>query len=105
MSKNPPDTSNQIAALSEPDPWVLDPQVCREFSISAMTLWRWDHDEELVGMGLPPPVTIRKRKFRSRRGLEGFKKRIFEKAIRERGKPRRRPSEEQTVEPGPRPKK
>jgi hypothetical protein len=62
-----------------------------------MTLWRWDHDQELVALGLPPPVTIRKRKFRSRNRLEDFKKRMFEKAIRERGKPRQRPGE-QTVE-------
>jgi hypothetical protein len=62
----------------EPDQLVPDPVVCREFHISAMTLWRWDRDAELA---FPPPVVIRKRKFRVRRALEAFKARL--RAIRE----------------------
>jgi hypothetical protein len=69
----------------EPDALIPDKIVCGEFNISAMTLWRWDHDPELVALGLPLPITIRRRKFRSRRGLEAFKKEMLKKALRERG--------------------
>jgi hypothetical protein len=68
----------------EPDELVPDPIVCREFNISAMTLWRWDHDPELAALGLPPPVVIRKRKFRVRRQLEAFKQRMLRRAIEQR---------------------
>jgi predicted DNA-binding transcriptional regulator AlpA len=60
------------------DELVPDPEVCREFSITSMTLYRWDHDPEL---GFPPPVRIRKRKFRSRRALEAFKARMLAEAV------------------------
>jgi predicted DNA-binding transcriptional regulator AlpA len=57
---------------------VPDPQVCREFGISAMTLWRWDHDHTL---SFPPPIRIRNRKFRSRRQLEETKARMLRDAM------------------------
>ena len=63
------------------DEWVPDPQVCREFNISSMTLWRWDMDPQL---GFPPPVRIRQRKFRSRSALEAFKRRLLANAIKKR---------------------
>ena len=63
---------------AEPDELVPDPIVCREFGISSMTLWRWDHDVELK---FPPPIVIRKRKFRIRRQLEAFKQRLLRRAI------------------------
>ena len=36
-----------------PDELVPDPQVAREFNVTLMTLWRWDHDPQAgrVGMG------------------------------------------------------
>jgi hypothetical protein len=68
----------------EADELVPDPIVCGEFNISAMTLWRWDHDPELAALGLPPPVIIRKRKFRVRRQLESFKQRMLRRAIEQR---------------------
>jgi hypothetical protein len=58
---------------------VPDPQVCREFQITSMTLWRWDHDPELK---FPPPVRIRKRKFRHRGALEDFKRQLLRNARR-----------------------
>jgi hypothetical protein len=58
---------------------VPDPQVCREFQITSMTLWRWDHDPELE---FPPPVRIRKRKFRYRGALEDFKRQLPRNARR-----------------------
>jgi hypothetical protein len=39
-----------------PDELVSDPQVAREFNVSPMTLWRWDHDPELAELGWEPPV-------------------------------------------------
>lgn len=70
-----------------PDELVPDPIVCREFNISAMTLWRWDHDAELAALGLPLPVIIRRRKFRVRRQLEEFKRTMMRQAIAERSRP------------------
>lgn len=64
-----------------PDELVPDSIVCREFGISSMTLWRWDHDVELK---FPPPIIIRKRKFRVRRHLEAFKRRMLHRAIEQR---------------------
>jgi hypothetical protein len=60
---------------------VPDPVVCREFGITAMTLWRWTHDSEL---NFPPAIPIRNRNFRSRKQLEAFKARMLNKAIRQR---------------------
>ena len=57
----------------EHDELVPDPQVQREFGLTAMTFWRWDHDKALIEAGWPPPIRIRNRKFRSRRALEAFK--------------------------------
>jgi hypothetical protein len=57
---------------------VPDPRVCREFGITAMTLWRWDEDPTL---DFPPPIKIRKRKFRSRHALDKFKRRMLQSAI------------------------
>jgi predicted DNA-binding transcriptional regulator AlpA len=54
------------------------PQVCREFGITSMTLWRWDRDPEL---DFPPPVKIRKKNYRSRQQLEQFKQRMVNSAI------------------------
>jgi hypothetical protein len=78
------DDSDDSNGESEPDELVPDRVVCGEFNISAMTLWRWDHDPELAALGLPPPVVIRKRKFRVRRQLEAFKQRMLRRAIEQR---------------------
>ena len=88
-SNRRPQRTKSVAASGEsgedePDELVPDPIVCREFNISAMTLWRWDHDPELAALGLPPPVIIRKRKFRVRRQLESFKQRMLRRAIEQR---------------------
>jgi hypothetical protein len=63
---------------SEPDEFVPDPQVAREFNITLMTLWRWTNDPDL---GFPAQVVIRKRNFRSRRQLETFKALLLRRAI------------------------
>ena len=34
-----------------PDELVPDPRVAREFNVTLMTLWRWDHDPKLAELG------------------------------------------------------
>ncbi len=34
-------------------------KLCERYDISAMTLWRWEHDEK---MGLPAPMLVGRRK-------------------------------------------
>ncbi len=63
---------------AEKDTLVPDTLVLKEFGISSMSLWRWDHDPDL---GFPPPIRIRRRKFRSRLALEEFKTRMIRSAI------------------------
>ncbi len=66
---------------NEPDALVPDPQVCREFGVTAMTLWRWDRDPTL---DFPTAISIRNWNFRSRKLLESFKARMLQRAIRTR---------------------
>lgn len=65
------------------DELVPDPQVQKEFGISAMTLWRWDHDSALH---FPPAIKIKTRKYRFRLALDAFKAELLRKAIAERNK-------------------
>ena len=51
-----------------------------------MSLWRWDEDPELARMGWPPAVYIRRRKFRSRRGLRSSRGGML-RAVVARNKP------------------
>jgi hypothetical protein len=74
-----------INAGDQVDELVPDPQAARELNISLMTVWRWDRDPELAALGWPPPVYIRKRKYRGRRLLEKFKGAALRRAIRARG--------------------
>src|SRR5207248_2589815 len=71
-------TDSDAAVVGE---LVPDPEVYREFHISAMTAWRWDRDPELIALGWPPPVYIRRRKHRERPKLEEFKQRLVQQAI------------------------
>ena len=41
------------------DTLVPDPQVQKEFGVTAMSIWRWDRDPELIKLGWPPPIRIR----------------------------------------------
>ena len=60
------------------DTLVPDPLVCREFSISKMSLWKWTRDQKL---GFPPVIKIRRHNYRSRRALDAFKARLMREAI------------------------
>jgi predicted DNA-binding transcriptional regulator AlpA len=48
---------------------IPDAQVRERYGVTAMTLYRWDHDPEL---GFPKPIYIRNRKYRDERELEEF---------------------------------
>src|ERR1700722_13691094 len=63
------------------DTLVPDPQVQKEFDVTAMSVWRWDRDPELIELGWPPPIRIRSRKFRSRIALENFKRVMARRAL------------------------
>ncbi|MET4180697.1 hypothetical protein ABIB94_002797 [Bradyrhizobium sp. JR7.2] len=66
----------------QPDQWVPDPIVAKEFHTTLMGLYRWTHDEKL---GFPQPIKIRNRNFRSRRAIEEFKANLVRAAITKRG--------------------
>src|ERR1700723_1890027 len=68
------------------DTLVPDPQVQKEFGVTAMSIWRWDRDPELIKLGWPPPIRIRSRKFRSRIALENFKRVMARRAIDQRAR-------------------
>ena len=69
------------------DTLVPDPQVQKEFGVTAMSIWRWGRDPESIKLGWPPPIRIRSRKFRSRIALENFKRVITRIAIEQRARP------------------
>jgi Rap1a immunity proteins len=73
------------------DSLVPEAQVRAELGgISAMTIWRWDRDPALIEIGLPPPMVVRRRVFRSRQQLEQFKRALMLRAIEDRRYQRRR---------------
>jgi len=49
--------------------FLPDRKVCERYSVSPMTLWRWDHDATL---NFPRPIRIRGRKYRDLRELDTF---------------------------------
>jgi hypothetical protein len=91
-----PPTSGK--APDDIDELVPDPQVQREFGVSAMTLNRWDHDPRL---NFPPKIKIRERNFRSRRLLEAFKHELIVQAVHERSRARQPATPNPTVTPRP----
>jgi hypothetical protein len=70
-------------ADGKPDTLVPDPQVAREFSVSLMSLWRWDRDPH---MGFPTRIVIGRRNYRSRRKVEQFKRRLGQEALARRAR-------------------
>ena len=61
--------------------WLTGPQVQRRFSISAMGLYRWQHDERL---DFPEPTRIRERLFWRLSDIEAFEKRMIAIGLRKR---------------------
>jgi predicted DNA-binding transcriptional regulator AlpA len=54
-----------------------DPIVCRRYGVSAMTIWRWEHDPQL---DFPKAIRIRRRKYRDESELDAFDARQAEAA-------------------------
>jgi hypothetical protein len=79
-----------------PDSLVPDVTVQEEFGVGPMGIHRWDADPEMAAIGWPPPVYIRKRKYRSRRKLEAFKAALVRRSIRDRK--RNKPDEDEAAE-------
>lgn len=73
----------QLLAEDDFDSFVPEREVLAEFSISEMTMHRWDKDGSL---NFPPVIWIRNRKYRSRKQLQAFKQRMMEEGIANRGK-------------------
>jgi hypothetical protein len=67
--------------MTEVDHLVPDPQVRKEFNVSAMTFHRWSRDPK---MQFPPAVKINRRNYRSRLALENFKAKLVAEALRRR---------------------
>ena len=65
MPPQPPNTS----VTSDDDFLLADPAVCTMFNVSAMTLWRWDHNSEL---GFPKKIKINGRNYRRLGDLRRF---------------------------------
>jgi len=82
-------TDATLEAQASPvyDTLVPDPQVQKEFGVTAMSIWRWDRDPKLIKLGWPPPIRIRCRKFRSRIALENFRRVMARRAIEQRTRP------------------
>jgi predicted DNA-binding transcriptional regulator AlpA len=55
--------------MQSPKRLIPDPQVCRRYNVTPMTIWRWDRDPRL---GFPKPIYIRGRKYRDERELDAF---------------------------------
>ena len=51
----------EVGVVEDVDVLLPDPKVQKRYGVSAMTIHRWDHDPTL---GFPPPVRIKKRKYR-----------------------------------------
>jgi hypothetical protein len=78
--------NNMAKPAEEVGELVPDPKVFQEFDVSPMTGYRWDHSEELIALGWPPPIRIGQRKYGSRKALEAFKAALMRRAINERRK-------------------
>jgi hypothetical protein len=67
------------------DRLVPDPKVAEEFSVTLMTMFRWDNDPAKAALGWPPKVRIGRRNYRHRSALELFKQNLMRRALAERG--------------------
>jgi hypothetical protein len=68
------------------DVFVPDAEFARELGVTLMSIWRYDHDPQLVKFGWPAKVTIRKRNFRSRNQIEKYKATMLRSAMARRSK-------------------
>ena len=78
LKKRPVASARADAPQDIPDDFIPDIAVMKEFSLTPMKLWRWDHDPSI---GFPPKIKIGPRNYRSRRAIEAFKGELLRKAI------------------------
>ena len=75
---------------------VPDPQIAREFGVSLVSLYRWDHDARKLSLGWPPAIRsgnpVRGRKYRSRAQIEKFKQNVLAEALKQRGRRKAAPA-------------
>jgi predicted DNA-binding transcriptional regulator AlpA len=57
--------------LSSNKQYIIRRKLCDRFDISAMTLWRWEHDEKLA---FPKALTINGRKYYDLAEIEGWER-------------------------------
>jgi len=76
-----------MPAKIDHDTFVADSVVARELGVSAMTLWRYDHDNKMIDAGWPAKIVMGRRNYRSRKALEEFKANMLRHAMlaRKRG--------------------
>ena len=67
------------------DSLVPDPAVWKEFGVTSMTFYRWDHDPAKAPPGWPPKIKIGGRNYRSRAQVEACKANLLKRALAERG--------------------
>jgi hypothetical protein len=67
--------------MPDVDHLVPDPEVAREFGVTTMSMWRWDHDGAKAALGWPPKIKNGLRNYRSRRLIETFKKNLMTAAL------------------------
>ena len=72
-------------ADTEVESLVPDPVVAKEFGVTLMSIWRWDHDPAKRDLGWPPKIQLSGRNYRSRSQLEAFKANLLTRALAERG--------------------
>lgn len=51
--------------------YLPDPKVCQRYSVTPMTLWRWDNDP---AVNFPKPIRINRRKYRDESELEAWER-------------------------------
>jgi predicted DNA-binding transcriptional regulator AlpA len=59
--------------MSEQPPrrYLPDPQVCKRYGVTPMTLYRWDRDPRV---NFPSPIRVNGRKYRDEQQLEGWER-------------------------------
>jgi hypothetical protein len=63
------------------DHLIPDPKVADEIGVTTMSLWRWDRSPAKAALGWPPKIKIGLRNYRSRNGLEAFKRNLTAVAL------------------------
>jgi hypothetical protein len=59
---------------------IPDAQIAEELRVTPMTLWRYDHDDELISLGWPLPIRVKRRKYRDGAKYAAFKSAMVRRA-------------------------